>query len=499
MRPIEYTGEWWRVDDEENTEAGTLLFSPEKGIKLELIGAFTKALVDDPFSMFDSDYYPRIGHVLGVSTGGKYITLRNCQRVGANASSPGIPVETFRAESAIIGHQHLRSLKYSKIAVKYTYLLDWIGFSSFKSTWEHTDSEFPTEHLTVRPPNPVHAACRGAKIAIGGDFSPVTTLRSYNCTQDARLVIELPDALSIDEWLAQFVSPLQDLLSLATDRPNAITAMYVYPMPEDSDDEKQRAENEKRPLELFFQPSFHDNSAPKTILGPDILFLYKDLEIDFSSFLTKWLETASVLKTVRGLYLNTRYNPSQYLDAKFLSLAQAAELYHRERGKKRTIFTRPEFKKRLNAAVAGVPEEYKTWIKEALRYSNEPKLLERILELYDLAQDVLHHLYPDRQEFGTKVKNARNYYTHYSQSLRDKIPDPIELYYLTESLSYMLIRCFLSELGFSAASCLKFLERSSKFQNLKRELAKYRKNAASPSLPEVKRSKPPSPIGSQGA
>jgi hypothetical protein len=80
MQSIEYSAMWWLPSNPENTVAGSISFTDDDGILLQLIGAF------GDFSFFElSRSHPIL---LGLSTNGKRITLTNCVGAGVNMSSP---------------------------------------------------------------------------------------------------------------------------------------------------------------------------------------------------------------------------------------------------------------------------------------------------------------------------------------------------------------------------------------------------------------------------
>jgi hypothetical protein len=72
-----------------------------------------------------------------------------------------------------------------------------------------------------------------------------------------------------------------------------------------------------------------------------------------------------------------------------------------------------QFKKKLKAVLSVMPEEYKDDIKEELRYSNTPKLHNRLAELLTEFEglDIEIKKYYD-SSFINSVKKSRNHYTH---------------------------------------------------------------------------------------
>jgi hypothetical protein len=123
-----------------------------------------------------------------------------------------------------------------------------------------------------------------------------------------------------------------------------------------------------------------------------------------------------------------------------------------------------------------VPEEYKPWLKQQIAWSNELSLKQRLEELYDHAEIVLKHLVVNRDAFIKRVRDTRNYYTHYSASLRKKAADGIELHWITEVLRYVISFSLLYELDFEPEKIEKLLLRNRSFKALNSKLKEFEKN-----------------------
>jgi ApeA N-terminal domain 1 len=69
-----------------------------------------------------------------------------------------------------------------------------------------------------------------------------------------------------------------------------------------------------------------------------------------------------------------------YLEQRFLNIAQAVESYHRRRSDKKDL-SEEDHEKRLEKILAGTPQEYKKWLSDKLKYSNELSLRQRLKDL----------------------------------------------------------------------------------------------------------------------
>ncbi|NES06886.1 MAG: hypothetical protein F6K22_31185, partial [Okeania sp. SIO2F4] len=195
----------------------------------------------------------------------------------------------------------------------------------------------------------------------------------------------------------------------------------------------------------------------------EMLFSLSDIKSDFSLIMQRWFNSVEKIDSVVNLFFSIKYKPDIYLENKFLSLVQAVESYHR-RQIKNHVLTEDEHKERIERILDSVPRDYKEWLKAKLQHSNEPTLKERLIELLELIPEITNQLIKDKEEFATKVKNARNYFTHYDESLKKKAPQPEQLYQFIESLSFILQACILKELGCTPERCHQLLNRNERYQ-----------------------------------
>jgi hypothetical protein len=135
----------------------------------------------------------------------------------------------------------------------------------------------------------------------------------------------------------------------------------------------------------------------------------------------------------------------QALETRFLLLAQATELYHRQRFPGGQLDP-DEHAERVTTILDSVPSAHREWLEAELEYSNEPSLRHRLKRLTK---------YADLSPYGVlssgfvwKASTSRNYYTHYSYKLKDKAAKGARLYWLSEELRILLTACLLHDLGF---------------------------------------------------
>ena len=173
-----------------------------------------------------------------------------------------------------------------------------------------------------------------------------------------------------------------------------------------------------------------------------------------------------------------------YLESKFLNIAQAAESYHRRRCKNE-VLPKPEHDARIKAILSNTPEEYKKWLREKLNFSNEPTLQDRLMDLLDKTKKVMNPLVKDHAKFAKKVRDTRNYFTHWNTDLQDKAAQGEELFRITQTLLFMLQACLLMELGCTPERCAELISKNKKYQYAVRNISKTEKSQATRRVQEA--------------
>ena len=471
MENFSYSGWWWLPDNEESQRlpvAGTLTFSKEDGLILETVGAFAKR------NVFDTQSQKRqlqTYEMLHGQTARKIraVSLIDCRVISLNSNlfEPDRAVMTLRCSYAYIGQAFLSGPeeKFGDISFDLAHLLDWIGGTGFIHETEKNGAKFTTHKLTYQHSENQKAKALQCEVTVQRSLYVKSSRYEEQWREQSSIGVRHDHELNISDWLSQFVNPVKNLVSLATNRPIPLIALHTIA------DVETKAVNdtEALPLQVFFQTTDESENG-KSLHEEDVLFLLKDSEVSFGELLNRWLVFHERYKDVCSLYFSARYRPRPYLSGRFLVMAQAAEIFHRIKFPS-TLLPKDEFRARRIQIVESVPTEHKEWLKSQMMWSNELPLRERIRELYMHTSPAIDDLVSSPEEFIKRAKNTRNYYTHYSERMRSKAATGIELHWITEVLHYMLSTCFLYELGFSTQKVKKLLHRNKSFQFASREIA----------------------------
>ena len=96
-----------------------------------------------------------------------------------------------------------------------------------------------------------------------------------------------------------------------------------------------------------------------------------------------------------------------------------------------------------------MPDNHRKWIKDALAWSNEPRLQQRLDELLDRYGSVLGLDDKQREQLARNVKNTRNFHVHYDKRLEGKALTGIHLHSAIQQLKKLLEAILLDNLGFT--------------------------------------------------
>ena len=452
MESIEYSGLWWVPSNPENAVAGSLTFTDDDGVTLQLIGSFGE--LD---SLESTKAHPL---VLGLSTNGKRVTLTDCVATSKNVSMPGVYTEVYRASFCFVGghFQEPNELRFRRLAVRYSHLPDWVRMSGFSVTrkWEEHKVE-----IVYELPQEVKAETSKGTISLS--FSGQTKgdgIERMNIEQSVWLEVEIGEEVELQTLFRQYISALQNFLTLATTKPNSIVELQVFsPLVYM---EKQNNERIETPIQVLFRQKYSKDLPHKLLIPDYMLFAFGDIVEEFEFIIDNWLNIAQELDSVCNLFFGVQYTPRMYMENEFLNIVQAMESYHRRR-MKNEVQPQTEYERRIETILSRVDAQDSEWLKGVLAYSNEPRLEQRLNELLERVQAVVSPVIDDTAKFAKKVKNTRNYLTHFDKRLERRAARGSELFWLTRKLSYVLQVCLLLELGLSLDKCATLLHRNQSF------------------------------------
>lgn len=452
---FEIKGFWWLPEKLDIQLSGTLIYSPNAGIQLELLGDLHASTEGDfrlP-ALRDADL------ILGLTTQGKEASLLNCIHIRANPHiGPkflGTTETSYRVGRAFIGvhFPSMEAIRFTQFSIRYTDLDEWMHQDLF----EIESQDFSEITLRYKKPDPfrtqvgdyvVSFVSSGPSLQRPGRSEITVSQKSWVTIQSSAEEKALGDFITI-------VRQLQDFLTLGVGRP-------VYPIEIEaySDVNVQTLDNGKTyrpPIQIYYALPWKPKET-QHLYADEMPFTLKTLSERVGNCLNLWCQKSISLKPVFSLYFATLYKEDIYIEMIFLSLAQAIETYHhRVYGGK--YQSDEEFLEGLyKTLVAAIPNDlarnFKTsLINGKLKYANQYSLRKRLLLLSEhLAENMEIEFLSDqkqRENFADRVTRRRNYLTHYSEDLEKGVLDGLEIPELIRKLRFILQICFLEELGFS--------------------------------------------------
>jgi hypothetical protein len=441
-------GEWFLPTNREHRVHGTLTYHPQVGTELELYGSLDG---DDIFPQFKDQEI-----ILGLTKDSKQVTLYSCNMTKSGGATlvqgeeSGKPSLAYSIIFALIGcHGNtVEDLKFSRISSEIFNLGEWIGISGFEN--HPTDYEkFKKYEITIEYKLPDKIEFKIDKEATGIFNFVANTPRlpifqkTVSITQRVELQVDVSEDKNIDELLKYVVS-FQNFLTLALYK-----STYPISIKLSGDRHKKNysdGSTQNKSITLLFSSSnIRQSETPK--FGFEMLFDYQLIKADFPKIIAEWFSKYELLEPAFDLVFEQFYNGNKFTVNTFLNLAQSAETFH-ARIHNQTRIPRAEYKKMKEDIFKVVDSDYHPWLNEQFNFGNNLNLHSRLVDLTNkYSNKILDNILGDKTDFVLKVKNSRNYYTHYSSAAKKKALKGGELFYLSERLKILLVCSFLIEIG----------------------------------------------------
>lgn len=446
MDNLEYKGHWWLPENPDRKVAGILTFSQQNNGKLELIGSFQ--------DVFDKDFNDdsKYSVILGQTTDGKLITLKDCLQTNYSFSMELTQETTFLVHF-IYSDIHITDeddFKFNKTQAKFTYLYDWVGVSGITRNFE-TAKKF---QFTYTIPEDISIATEDGKIEITFGVNIKSHYDFANLNEQTSIFIECNQGKDLYEISQNYLFPLQSLISLGTTKPNFVEELYVF-----------HVDFPKEPIKVYYSQHFYKPKVKDYLYSPDMLFTLGDIYEDLEVIINKWIALTKEIDSVLHLLNRVRIASDMFLELKFLSIAQAIETYHRTR-RVNNYLPKDEHQKRVDQILRYLPKKYKELVRQKIS-NNEKSLLLRLEELSNEKAEIMNPIAHDLEKFTKKVRDSRNYYTHYGKSKKKNSAHGGDLYWLTEKLIMLLQACLLDEIDLPLEQQIQLFTRNQQYGNLR--------------------------------
>ncbi len=440
---------------------GKVHFDPTAGISLKAEGLFGEMPKQIPSRPEEHRA------VYGATSDSKRVTLLDVTgglgglsfgQAGANMSS------RYHAMKMVVGEfvPSSTDLKCRSLSIRIHNLEEFFGRHGFEQKFEAGASSV-TYHL----PQSVSLRLGGVPVAAefragfnGDDFE------RREIWQQAWFTITPDSEMEFDVLLRQIVPPLHYLVELAVGHRLAFLQIEASSSRTDIEvngnvlhDSVQIFLSQKKalplpsrehPLRLLFTLGILGGDAPRYV--ENFHSAFGDLRDAFDFYFS----------------LDPGSDTDVGLEHHFLSIVNAFESYHRIAGKAQFELPEAEHEARIQQILDSAPLLHRVWLKQKLEYSNEVRLRTRLREIYDEQPDNVKTLLGSKKNFVGAIVDTRNYLTHHSEELKDRILDPLGIWLAVKKLRLVLQVCFLRRMELADEIICRMAERSADYQILHR-------------------------------
>jgi hypothetical protein len=421
---IYYYGKWWLPDNPESSFLGTFTFSQFEGAYLNLEGF----LINNKQDRFKNEI------ILGQTWDGLKITLCSC----LTTSATGFNSSVVKAEWVFIGVHFLkaRDIRFDRLTVAYSGINKLIDSYSF---WK-----FILEHQTELRNHVVK-------------FQTLKLDGKYEISILVNPLIEVPNVKELDKNIEKLIrlemKSLQDktfeqqwfLENRLYDFLNFILSDKIFRTSIDAFINGEQ-DDPINSVHILYKSAI--TRIEKNTQGNATLFMYGQALNRLQELIKRWFEIENNLQPIYNLFFGGMYNQEMYIEFRFLGYTQALEVYHRL-----TMDHNNPQKIQRAGDIQRIKfhfPEYKDWLNEIFANSFSMSFQERATELFEKYHEIvsLYFKYNKKNSFLDAVRSARNYYTHYSKKLKEKVPHNDDFFWLTKDVELLLRLCILSELGY---------------------------------------------------
>jgi hypothetical protein len=443
-----FEGRWWIFGTEKPEHFGVLHYSPEKGLRLEvkIAQSFGIAQILQETNRTD---FPDV--IQGRDKDDKPISLFCSSRPSWNKSG-GLASYEFHPLIAIVGHsvESWSAANYQKVDIRLSLLHSWMGQSRVeqKLTSEHV------HQIQIVPKPAVEIKLGNAvTLKINSRFHTNPQSGSFEINEEHYISLEFPQPVHAKSILTDYAEKLRRLFSVLTGTPVVLESVH-FDVPDSG---------EHPDLSELLQRNEATSRAKRDIIASRMTAPYKELAEILPTVVAKWFEYHEQLDAVLNLYFAVLFNPSLYINHRFLFLAQALEVYHNSHIEfVGYVQPKADFRERRDRIVQAVPPEEKEWLEEKLHYANQKTLAQRLAEILAKNKSEAEQFISDLQRFADAVKNTRNYHTHFDDELKEKgkVTDDMEaLVRLASQMETLLGVCILKDLGITGVPITRIIDR----------------------------------------
>lgn len=441
---FEYSGDWWLPTSPQHRVSGTLRYKPGDRMTLELLGSLQP---DNE----RSDDLPDSDIILGIVEGSRPCTLQYCIQTRSKSIASGPVYRSWYIVDRLFEGKHFpapEEISFASLSVSYTSFENWVARVPYQSGHERDQASskvrFIASHVVPHDLFEARVASLNSTIRARLGFEGSLGIRTLMWKSTGCVEI-LPDQPASFEWFWKIQNDIRNLFTLFMNNPTYPKRLEAY----GNDVETSPGRVAKERINITLVQS--SQGTREEIHPTDMLFVFPTIQENTHTILENWLSKSEPLSAVSTLFFGSMYFSSMYPRFHFLNLIQAVETFHRVM-RPGTYINKQAFKKisktLKNAIPADVTGEFKQGLESRISFGNEYSLRTRIKQLFlELEEQTVESITPDVDDFIRQTVNTRNYFTHYTSSLKSKAFNDDVLQWVNDKLRVLLIMLLLKEVG----------------------------------------------------
>ncbi|WP_409300077.1 HEPN domain-containing protein [Pseudomonas sp. KCJK8993] len=432
---IKRPGQFWLPESPEEKYAGILTISDGGEIGLEITSN------KPPLTNFDTI---KVGRIIGELEKEGPVTLEGGFFKTKNLSFGAPATSTLRIQKAFFGmtcdsqEQNL----FTNFSFHLDGLDEWLSVTGIKVDYSE---DYKKATITYEPLQQIEATLEtGENINIGF----IHTLPTARSTTEAKITQKAYFSISSEkpEPIEHFIKITYRVVSLLC----FATAQTLSIRDAEATLSEISCDNGiPFSVKVYYQslPFSKKDSKTRT---PEGLFSYKIIAHRWEEILKKWFNLHETISPALNLYFSTKNGTHKYLDSRFLSLAQGAETLSR-RTNSEQLMDDNIFQELQKSLLTACPQEHKKWLEGRLMYGNEISLSKRLQALTKPFAEKLGSS-KEIKSIVRRIVETRNYLTHYDDTKKETMTDPLKLWELCQKLESIIELNILSLLNFDSES-----------------------------------------------
>ena len=412
-------------------------------ITLELIQSFDPSIKAQLSPTPPDSLNPILGHVEKDG----YVMIDRCSRTKKGPSiihGRLIAPEVIRANRVFMGlpHEEDVSPSFNTCSFSIEGIDEWVGISGIEVE-RHSEKRA----LTISYDKPADISLNlqnGMQLLISftSTFPGYPILKNAEVSQKTYFRLISQKERELDE----FTATAQKITAFLCFVMNEIVCLDS--MSTTSDNLRQNIGNGRTapiPVKIY-TPSWPYAKNEPAIDDWDMLFKYEDRQNRVESIINKWIENYEQIAPAFDLYFLAKSGTLPTLNLQFLTLVQALEAFHRKTSNEKHM-DKDEFAEIRKNIINQIPKKDRNWFCSKLDYANELTLknrIEKLIEPFDCLIDDER-----KPQLIDRIKDTRNYLTHYDSKLEPKAAKGERLKFLCLKMNALFRLQFLKLIGFN--------------------------------------------------